>query len=880
MDGRASRLRSTALVEIVLRGRQTQGALALDVEREYALHVRVGARAGRGGEFRSPLGDERWREIVEAMRQNTAASQPSRSSYRRVFDGGHRLYQALTSASPELRSYLEDAEGPRRLVIASDRPEMHWLPWEAMTDTQQVNLAEHDVSVVHAAPDQFDPIPWLAAEHVRLAPIFGPDTEGATRPLVDAMARQWRADTARGLEVVLPERDAATSLRERLAASRAEVVHVEAHGDNQSGTIRLAPGLDAEPIGLAETIGRRAMVLFWSCFSGLLQPWGGSAGATLHREGVDLVAGFATELRNDAAGALAARFYATLLDPRTGGDPEAVLVQERARLAREERLGCLWASLAVWLRRPIDFSAALRLGPRLPEQAWVESDSGATGDPDPAVATAVREAIEGRSAVHVVPAVPATLPGRLVESYPGAVVRLSGPPTASARGGLTPLLEALGAPPPDSDHPADAVLALLRVMSTYRRSLLLWSEASPREETFFQLYDDVPPNVAVLVVRRADAPADARPRPLAPHAGAAEAVGAPTLERLEALVEAGRFEDARGAWDALADEATEWRRRDPRRYRAYQAAGFWILVKLRRNREADARTVAMEDAARDLAGSEAAADRYRLSFEWRMLRANLRQREMRREEARALYVEARAMAERQQALCDAGRAGAELAYLTMELGDRLAAEHLYRRALHLLERVPRGDQGPEWRSALGRVLRDLADLVLSEPVKRHEARLLLRRSIAMHALDGRYDQLGAVLRTRGRLASEDGHPELADTFFESSAAVYGATGNSVGWGATMREIATLALARGHYEQCESILTRLTNLADRRAGESNQWEMGLTAMQLARVYWRLGRHVQALAWCNRAEALLPATMRREREEVQNLQSTLKELQEPS
>ena len=67
---------------------------------------------------------------------------------------------------------------------------------------------------------------------------------------------------------------------------------------------------------------------------------------------------------------------------------------------------CIWASLVVWMRRPVDLSAAVARGPRLPAHAW--SDDGGGAD---ALRDVLSEAADGSHLVVRAVAVPDTLPG-------------------------------------------------------------------------------------------------------------------------------------------------------------------------------------------------------------------------------------------------------------------------------------------------------------------------------------------------------------------------------------------------------------------------------------------------------------------------------------
>jgi tetratricopeptide (TPR) repeat protein len=875
--------RATATLEVLLPGKPASEALALDVEREYAATIRIQEKACGGALFRSPVGDEKWRDVIEAIRSSTAGD-GNRSLYNRVFDAGRQLYEAIATASPKLRSFLEESGTPRRLVIASDRPEIHRLPWEAMIDSRRQNVAEGDLSVVHADQNGFDAVPHVAREALHLAYHFGPGTEESTRDALPRPSTPGFEGEERGLGITPLD---AKELRESLRRASPDIVHIEAHGDHVSGTIRLTPDLMLQPHQLADLLGERLMVLFWSCYSGLVHSWGESPGLMLHRERTGLVLGFATPLQYKTSRTLAKEFYASVLDPRSGGDVESVLTRERARLFRDERTECVWASLTTWLRYPLDLSPAVKSGPRIPQDAWTDEALG-EGDELAAseIAARIREAVAGKFDVVGGERLPDALPKNLVTGFPGAVVHLRG--SVQTAGLFDGVLAALSAGQPDDDgvrpestHPADTVLKLLELLSSYRSSLLLWSDISRPEIDLFDLIEELPANVAVLLFPREGSSTDRLiPGMRQSTRQGARRKGRPRstkvqLEELERLLGQGDFREGLQLWRKLGDQAESWNREDPRAYLRYQKAGYWVFIKQGQSADAAARIDALEEACKALEAGSRRGEYYAFEFESRLLRANLRRRQARHDVARALYYEARELAREKENQRDVGRASLELAYVFAELGDRVLAEHLYRESIQLLGRAGEQSRDEVWRSALGRVLRDYADLIATEPDRSEEARGLLRRSTAIHAIDGRYDQLAAALRTRGRLAATEGRPDAAEASLEASAAICSEqTGNSAAWVGTMREMASLASSRGRHVQCRNILIRLAAFLEQEPDMGR--DTGLVAMQLARTSWRLGQLDEVLRWCEQAERRLPKEMGRERRELHNLAESARSL----
>jgi tetratricopeptide (TPR) repeat protein len=839
--------RATAILELLLPGERQGEALPLDVERQHLGRMRIRGKDCGGASFYSPMGDEKWRQIIDAIRGSTTG-EGNRTRYNRIFDAGRQLYEAIAAASPDLRSFLEEFGAPRRLVVASDRPEIHRLPWEAMIDSRNQHIAQGDLSVVHADLYQFDAVPYVASDTLRLVSHFGPGTEASTRDALRHLGTLGTEGKRRGLSITPLDVKEAGKLREHLAKTDPDIVHVEAHGDHLSGTIQLTPDLKADPSRLADLFGERLMVLFWSCYSSMVQSWGESPGLMLQRKGTRLVLGFATPLQYKTADTLARRFYSSVFDARSGGDVEAVLTRERARLFQENRDESVWASLTVWLRCPLDLSPTVKDGPRIPRAAWPDRRLKV----DEKIATRIRGGVAGRLEVIEGIRVPEQLPTELVAGFPGAVVHLRGSPS----GPFDDLLSDLTDEHPESAHPADSLLTLLNALSNYRSSLLLWSDISDREVTLFQLLEGLPSNVSVMLAKSGQTRTPER-----------------TLEGLETLVDRGRFTEALELWNALGEHAKTRKKASPEFTLRYQRAGYWIHVKLDERESAEACVDALDRAGKRLTPREGGSSSYAFAFESRLLRANLRHRQARHDLARTLYHEARELAREKKNDRDLGLASLELAYLSAEVGDRVLAEALSRESVEVLGSAHGQLRDTVWRSALGRALRDYADLIATEPGRSDEARRLLRRSMAIHALDGRDDQLAAVLRTRGRLAAMAGDGEGAETSLEASAAICSAAGNSAGWMATMREMASLALSSGRYDQCRNILMQLIGFLEQQARDG---EIGLVAMQLARASWRMGLVDDVVRWCNRAEQLLPTEMDRERKEIRNLGNSARSL----
>src|SRR6516225_4939726 len=182
--------RSTAILRIVLPGKDFRELLALDVQRKYSFDLTINGKAYSGGNFYSPLGDERWSDLIADLRIATG-SQGNRRITENVRDAGRQLYRRLTELSHHLSDFLQNTLGPRRLVIESQRAEIHQLPWEAMVDENWRLLAELDVSIVHSS-DAFDLAPETTGKSLLIQAIFGPGTDSKTAQALGNLEKEIR----------------------------------------------------------------------------------------------------------------------------------------------------------------------------------------------------------------------------------------------------------------------------------------------------------------------------------------------------------------------------------------------------------------------------------------------------------------------------------------------------------------------------------------------------------------------------------------------------------------------------------------------------------------------------------------------------------------
>jgi len=304
-------------------------------------------------------GDERWRETVRIIRTSTENRDHDRGPQAGLVAGvGHDLFLALAGLAPELADFLA-AKAGRRLVIMSMRPEIHALPWEALSDRRLESVAASDLSIVRCT-QVFEPKPYPPPPLVRIYSKFGPDTNDD----VLRSARSVRVSNVSGRPV---------GVEITAQASDAEIVNLVAHGsekDEHRAQTLVDQDRSLSPEQLAAQYQERLMVLMWSCFSAMVHSWGASPTLALHAAGNVFVLGFVAPLSLKASADIAQKFYDSVFGVAGSQDPERVITEIRAWQFKHQKEFCDWASMTLWLRQPLDLSA-LPLGTvRVPATAW------------------------------------------------------------------------------------------------------------------------------------------------------------------------------------------------------------------------------------------------------------------------------------------------------------------------------------------------------------------------------------------------------------------------------------------------------------------------------------------------------------------------------
>jgi tetratricopeptide (TPR) repeat protein len=857
-------LRATAVLRFTLPGnKDTAELLALDVQRKYFFDLTIDGNAPSGGNFFSPLGDERWRDVIQDLRTATEIKDGGgRHITDNLRDAGRQLYTCLCNMSPALSNFLRNELGPRRLVIESLRPEIHQLPWEAMVDDKWRLLSDLDISVVHSS-ENFVLAPEPIARSLVIQPIFGPATQQKTAEALKLLGEEIARHSTQKLRVAEPVAES-DELREWFKTSDAPVVHIEAHGDPDTGHTQLprqAPGrsglLDSNELSL--WLRDRKMVLLWSCFSAAIHSWGTSLAHSLHRSDNAFVLGFATPLRYESSAALASSFYRAVFTDRKVVDPESAIVRQRSQLYKPDNLNsCEWASMTLWLRHPLDTSLAALEGLRLPQgtQYWTEAKATEL----PAISKIFAQSVvPGRTVLITGEDLPNALPLDLVKEYDGPVVHLLG------RSALEDdsILEDLGVEGPERQraHLGDRFLLLLDALGNYSRSLLIWSGIGQREVSLLGL-TKVPDSLAIVLVSSetdmAYDPAIVLCEGLKPAEPAKSTVTeAPTVENLETLgklIEEDHFSEAASLWTKLRSNIQNWGKPDLIRF---YSQGYWALIRTEKQQDAESCIEALTALGKSEALSEAL-------FEALLIDGNLQDRTGLYREALDRYAKAEQLAKNPR---DQARAIIERAYVTYQLRDFPLAELLHTKSIQLLESVSPGLRDSVWSSALGRALRDFADALAREPSRAKQAGSLLRRAMAIHAIDGRLNQVAAVLQTRGKLEDTLGNHERAEEFLQRAALLLLRVNNRAGWAYTAWRLAELASQRGKLDQALAILT---NSFERLGGDNDYpLEKSRLAMEMARVYWCKGDLPLAAKWSGEAWKRFPPERRQERKEAASL-----------
>jgi hypothetical protein len=808
--------RLTAIVRVTYSAMEQ---MSLDRDREYDTMVEVGGKVVPCKRFKSPIGDERWRETVRTIRTSTENRDRDRGRQAGSVAGiGYDLFQALANLAPELADFL-GAKTRRRLVIMSMRPEIHALPWEALSDRRLESVAVGDLSIVRCT-EVFEPKPYLSPPLVHIYSKFGPDTNDD----VLRSARSVRVSNVSG-------RPAGVEITDQASA---ELVNLVAHGsekDERRAQTLVDQDRSLSPEQLASQYQGRLMVLMWSCFSAMLHSWGASPTLALHAAGNVFVLGFVAPLNLKASAEIAQRFYDSVFGAAGSQDPERAITEIRAWQFKEEYEFCDWASMTLWLRQPLDLSA-LPLGTvRVPATAWSATAA--------AVTQRLRDVLGGDAALgdaRLLQGVEVTapFPDDLIKEWRGPVIVLDGRAAADDLPWQELQIDTNRIP---SRHPADRFLSLLARLEAYRYSLLLWINVSSPEVMLIDTLDRIPPNVAIVLTSayRIQARWPGSVATDGDVAGREEP--APT-----SFIDQVMREDYSGAL-ARVDGAV---------LKTDEEFSCLYLAAIKRGRL-------------DLAQEAIEHVRPINPLEADLLQGNFDGRAGRHREARERYQSVLKDAHTDHSLREKARAQQELAYVANEMGDRGLADQMFRNAIATLEGIEPEQGDSRWHSALARALRDYAELLADQG--RAEALPLLRRATAIHAFERRITQVAYCFLSRSKLMLRLGQFESATADAEQAAIVFSQAENADGWVAAITVAARASSARNCHDQARAVLNLAASHHSIQAKPALIGKLMLEAAEAALVAGNVGRaHKLAKDALNR----LPVALQRERSTARKLQ----------
>lgn len=810
--------RLTAIVRLTYAATEE---MSLDREREYDTLIEVGGKVVPSKRFKSPIGDERWRETVRIIRTSTENRDHDRGPQAGLVAGvGHDLFLALAGLAPELADFLA-AKAGRRLVIMSMRPEIHALPWEALSDRRLESVAASDLSIVRCT-QVFEPKPYPSPPLVRIYSKFGPDTNDD----VLRSARSVRVSNVSGRPV---------GVEITAQASDAEIVNLVAHGsekDEHRAQTLVDQDRSLSPEQLAAQYQEQLMVLMWSCFSAMVHSWGASPTLALHAAGNVFVLGFVAPLSLKASADIAQKFYNSVFGVAGSQDPERVITEIRAWQFKHQKEFCDWASMTLWLRQPLDLSA-LPLGTvRVPATAW---SATAAAVPQRLRDVLGRDAALGDARLLQGVAVTAPFPDNLIREWRGPVIVLDGRAAAESDSPFEELQIDTGSIP--SRHPADRFLSLLARLETYRYSLLLWTNVSSPEVMLIETLDRIPPNVAIVLTS---------PYRIQVRWPGSIATEGNVADREEpgptCFIDQVTREDYRGALAAVDGVALK------------TAEEFACLY-----------LAAIKRGQLDLAQKAIAGVGPIDPLEAELLQGNLDGRAGRHRQAREGYQSVLERAQADHALREKARAQQELAYVANEMGDRGLADQMFRNAIATLEGIEPKQGDSRWHSALARALRDYADMLADQGS--FEALPLLRRATAIHAFERRITQVAYCFLSRSKLMLRLGRFESAAADAEQAAIVFSQAENADGWVAAVTLAAQASSARNRHDQARAVLDLAASHHSVQGKPALIGKLMLEAAEAALVAGNVGRaHKLAKDALNR----LPVALQRERAAANKLQ----------
>lgn len=791
--------RKTAVVQFVLFSGATEGSLPLATEREFHVVLSVEGVNYPAQNFCSPINDEQWRQFNQRLSEcNMAHDATGFRKAAAIRTLAHQLYESLVSVNPVLRDFLSQAGVPRRLVIQTQRPELHLLPWGALIDDTGAFLASGDLSVVQSWFD-FDPMSVSTGEPpLQLKYYISDATQRVTQAAVDA------------LPDVINKADGTDIFLGRVPTPGLDIINIEEHGNAVTNCVGAVAAAE-----FAKTFAGVKIGLLWSCCSGAANSWGESPALCLHREKAIMVVSFLVELHNLDATSISRDFYREVFGPAASRDPESALVHIRAaRFANEFQFGN-WASMTVHMSAPLDLSSLPLNGPRVPSSSWTAPPVALPPDPsecDPTATPSVAQPTAAASTT-VVPPDPAeplwtalesavsqlqagtlnefhgfekldasvthVLPRSAFKAWRGNVIHFDGFVEPLAPAILTELNVAKDTLP--ATDAAERLVWFFGQIERYGSPLIVWTNAAARHLaflrtietssslTFLLIYGPEPPQTLLGFVNQDDL-----------HSAQL------ACEQLDAESAA-----AKQAWDQLDDAqkaATPFQ--DPWTDDLLSAA-YWAYAR-------------SEDTTKAVSYLKRVTNEAEL---WLLVANYISRRGMIPDPKPdwMLHHPDGKLTTLQQQHCqedcfrrvmsspgtdaplrESGRAKHQLGYLLQSLGKTSVAELIYGQALADLEKCPAEKHDYRWHLALGCLLRDWASLLADSPERLEAASALLDRAMAIHSFHGRRLQIAYCLDTAARISLTAGQFSSAVDNAVDSANLFEVLNNWRGWGEAMK----------------------------------------------------------------------------------------------
>jgi hypothetical protein len=716
--------RKTAILQFTLPGDAAGAAdrqvesKPLTCEREYGALLAIDGAGCPAQFFQSPRNDEQWRDFVQRLRDCNVNRD----------ENGYRGAVFIRSIGADLYRNLA-ALSPRLRDFLDDFGTPRRLVIQSRRPELHLlpwsALYDDDGRFLAAGDlsivqswDGFSDAPNFLPANPNLVVQLRPDTPKNTAPALQALPMEW----------------------DRNAARDADILSVEAHGNAVTNEIG-----EVGPWATAEKFGKAKLALLWSCYSSAANSWGESPALCLHRLGAAMVLSFQAELHNEDAKSIAAALFSDVFGAAASRDPESALVRIRADKFQREFAYGAWASMTVYLRGPLDLTALPLNGPRVPAQGWSDDDV-ASSDAWEQVSAAVGSLQPGAHQAFPGPTEAfSKLPKQAFASWNGTIIRLDGAdnPVSDA------CLEELGLSRKEapSSHPAARLAWFFGKIARYGSPLIVWTNASPRHRDFLRA-SDAASALSFLLLYKPDAE--------------------PSLPE---LVDENRLAEARER--AFRDPPPTGEAGDD-----YWSAAYFAFA--RGDDPARPCRVALGNLGNPaekllLLGNY--ASRFGAVLDETEPPANDLEAWQR---AESYYRQALGQAVEANNLREIGRAKLELGYLLQAKGEAAAAEIAYRAATEALERSQLRDT--RWHSALGRVLRDRADLLCKQPEQRGLASALLGRAFAIHAYHGRHLQVAYCQTTAAHIHLAGGDCAQAVLSAMDAANAFEACAAWHGWG--------------------------------------------------------------------------------------------------